>query len=245
MSSTRTTHGVPTPGRRPTVRIVATQDRHAEAVAHVVRRAHGMDDDEPCPSCPSPGHVRRQIRRFPEGQFVAVVDEGDGSERVVGAATLMRTDYPPSARPKPWMRMVGGLSLRHHVRGGRWLYGVEMAVDPAWQGRGVGSALYRRRLALVRELGLAGMYAGGQLKGYRRYRRRMSPREYAERVRRGEIEDPTVTMQLRRGFRAAGVIEEYEEDEDSGNCAMLIVWRPPRAPRRPVEPRSVPPARGR
>ena len=72
----------------------------------------------------------------------------------------------------------------------------------------------------------------------------MSPREYAERVRRGEIEDPTVTMQLRRGFRAAGVIEDYEEDEDSGNCAMLIVWRPPRRPRAAVESHRAPPARG-
>jgi GNAT superfamily N-acetyltransferase len=203
-----------------------------------------MDMGEPCASCPSPGHVRRQIRRFPEGQFVAVMEREDGSEQVVGAATLMRTDDPPGARPKSWMRMVGGLSLRHHVPDGRWLYGVEMAVDPDWQGRGVGSALYRRRLALVRELGLAGMYAGGQLKGYRRYRRRMTPREYAERVLRGEIDDPTVTMQLRRGFRAAGVIEDYEEDEDSGNCAMLIVWRPPRRPRGAGEARQARPARG-
>lgn len=169
--------------------------------------------------------VRRQIRRFPEGQFVAVRGQGD-EERVLGVAMLMRTDRPPSAKPKPWLRMIGGLGLRNHVANGRWLYGVEMAVDPDAQGQGVGSALYRRRLELVRELGLEGMYAGGMLKGYRRFRNRMSPREYAERVRSGEIEDPTVTMQLRRGFRAAGVIEDYEDDDESGNCAMLIVWRP-------------------
>lgn len=212
--------------RRPPVHILRTEPRHAEEVARVIRRAHELGPREPCPSCPTAAMVRRQIRRFPEGQFVAVADDA-GVERVVGAATLMRTDYPPSARPKPWMQMVGGLSLRHHVPDGAWLYGVEMAVDPDWQGRGVGSALYKRRLALVRELGLAGMYAGGMLKGYRRYRGRLTPREYAERVRRGEIDDPTVTMQLNRGFRAAGVIEEYEEDEESGNAAMLIVWRPP------------------
>jgi len=169
--------------------------------------------------------VRRQIRRFPEGQFVAVRGYGD-EERVLGVAMLMRTDRPPSAKPKPWLRMIGGLGLRNHVASGRWLYGVEMAVDPDAQGQGVGSALYRRRLELVRELGLDGMYAGGMLKGYRRFRNRMSPREYAERVRSGEIEDPTVTMQLRRGFRAAGVIEDYEDDDEAGNCAMLIVWRP-------------------
>lgn len=227
--------------RRPktTFRIVPTRPRHAEGVARVIRRAHAVADDEPCPSCPTPAMVRRQIRRFPEGQFVAVTDR-DGDERVLGAAMLMRTDYPPSARPKTWLQMIGGLGLRNHVPDGRWLYGVEMAVDPEAQGRGVGSGLYARRLALVRELGLDGMYAGGMLKGYKRYRSRMTPREYAERVRRGEIEDPTVTMQMHRGFRAVGVIEGYEDDPESGDAAMLIVWRPGHAdrPRRAARPRD-------
>jgi len=220
---------IPTPARttsrRASFRIVRTTDRHADSVARVIRRAHDVADDELCLSCPTPAMVRRQIRRFPEGQFVAVRGHGD-DERVLGVAMLMRTDRPPSAKPKPWLRMIGGLGLRNHVPDGRWLYGVEIAVDPDAQGQGVGSALYRRRLELVRELGLEGMYAGGMLKGYRRFRSRMSPREYAERVRSGEIEDPTVTMQLRRGFRAAGVIEDYVDDEEAGNCAMLIVWRP-------------------
>lgn len=220
---------VPTPtrtsSRRAPFRIVRTADRHAESVARVIRRAHAVADDELCLSCPTPAMVRRQIRRFPEGQFVAVRGRGD-EERVLGVAMLMRTDRPPSAKPKPWLRMIGGLGLRNHVPNGRWLYGVETAVDPGAQGQGVGSALYRRRLELIRELGLEGMYAGGMLKGYRRFRNRMTPREYAERVRSGEIEDPTVTMQLRQGFRAAGVIEDYEDDDEAGNCAMLIVWRP-------------------
>lgn len=156
---------------------------------------------------------------------MAVVGDGP-NERVVGAAALMRTADPPHARPKAWLDMIGGLALRRHDPKGRWLYGVEMAVDPEVQGCGVGSALYRSRLELVHALGLDGMYAGGMLKGYRRYRDRLSPREYAERVRRGEISDPTVTMQIHRGFRAAGIIEEYEDDPEAGNCAMLIVWRP-------------------
>lgn len=218
-------------------RIAPTAERHAEAVARVVRRAHSVADDEICPSCPEAAAVRRQIRRFPAGQFIAVEGRGEG-ERVIGAAMLMRTGYPPNARPKAWLDMIGGLGLRHHDPSGRWLYGVEIAVDPDAQGHGVGSALYSRRLALVRELDLDGMYAGGMLKGYRRYRGRLTPREYAERVRRGEIEDPTVSMQINRGFRAAGIIEDYDEDDESGNCAMLIVWKAGTARRRPVAPRS-------
>lgn len=211
---------------RPELRVVRTGFRHADAVANVVRRAHEVRLGEGCTSCPTAAMVRRQIRRFPEGQFVALV-ASDDEDRVVGAATLMRTDYPPTARPKSWMEMVGSLSLRGHAPEGRWLYGVEIAVDPAWQGCGVGSALYRRRKALVGELGLAGLYAGGMLKGYRRYEHQMTPRQYAARVRRGELEDPTVSMQLGHGFEAMGVIEDYDEDDESGGCAMLIVWTPP------------------
>lgn len=225
---------VPTPKRTSsrrasaTFRIVPTAFRHTASIVRIVRRAHAVDDDELCLSCPTSAMVRRQIRRFPEGQFVAVRGEGD-DERVLGVAVLMRTDRPPSAEPKSWLSMIGGLGLRNHVPNGRWLYGVETAVDPDAQGQGVGSALYRRRLELVRELGVEGMYAGGMLKGYRRFRDRMTPLEYAERVRSGELVDPTVTMQLRRGFQAVGVIENYEDDEEAGNCAMLIVWRPEQA----------------
>lgn len=219
------------PDGRTVIRIVRTGFRHAEAVARVVRRAHRIAKHEHCPSCPTAEMVRRQIRRFPAGQFVAVVGREGEDEQVVGAATLMRTDYPPTARPKPFMQMVGSLSLRRHDPDGRWLYGVEIAVDPDWQGCGVGSALYRERKALVHELGLVGLYAGGMLKGYRRYQRHMTPRQYAERVRRGELDDPTVSMQLGRGFRAEGVIEDYDDDVESGDCAMLIVWRPPAARR--------------
>ncbi len=78
----------------------------------------------------------------------------------------------------------------------------------------------------MRQLGLTGLYAGGMLKGYRRYRTLLSPRQYAEKVISGELIDPTVTMQFHRGFRPLGIIEDYENDPEAGNCAVLIVWTP-------------------
>lgn len=226
---------LPTPratGSRPAaakIRIVRTAPEHARAVARVIRRAHGLTPDEPCPGCPTPGDVRRQVRRFGDGQFVAL-DVGGPRPRVVGAATTMRTSRPPTAPPLSWARMSGGPSLPNHEPKGAWLYGLEMAVDPDAQGRGIGSALYRRRQALVRELRVEGLYAGGLLKGYARHRDRMSVREYADRVRRGDLVDPTVTMQMRRGFVALAFIADYDVDEPSGDGALLIVWRP--GPRR-------------
>ena len=248
MDRTESDANVPARRTAPRFRVVRTRPEHAAQVAAVIRAAHKVPEGDPCFSCFREEHVRRQIRRFPVGQFVAVEAGPDGSDRVVGCAVLMRTDTPPERGHGSWLRTIGSLGLHRHEPNGRWLYGVEMAVDPDAQGRGVGSALYRRRLALVDELGLDGLYAGGLLKGYRRYRRRLSPRAYADRVRQGEIEDPTVSMQMRKGFRAEGVLEHYDEDVDSGDCAILIVWRagarrPDRVPASAAAPRSWPRAR--
>lgn len=203
--------------------MVPTRAHHAEAVYDVVRRAHGVPLTRDCRGCNPPEVLLQQIERFPQGQFVAVTYDGD-EERVVGAATLMLTSRPPTARPLKWIEAIGTPGLANHDPDGRWLYGVEMAVHPDHQGRGVGSALYRARLALIERLGLKGMYAGGMLKGYHRHAGDMTPREYAERVIGGELDDPTVTMQLNRGFKAYGIIEDYERDPKAGNCAVLIVW---------------------
>jgi len=175
------------------------------------------------------------LRRFPEGQFVAVADV-NGEERVVGVAIAMRTDYAPSAPPRRWHDMIGDLGLCAHDPKGRWLYGVEKAVHPDFQGRGVGSALYKAQFELVRRLGLKGMYAGGMLKGYERFRDRMSVREYAGKVMRGELFDPTVSVQMKRGFRPRSVIENYAWDADADHTGVLIVWEPPRANSRGERP---------
>ena len=63
--------------------------------------------------------------------------------------------------------------------------------------------------------------------GYYRYRDQMTPREYGEKVIGRELIDPTVTMQMNRGFRGVQVIENYLEEPSAGNAAVLIVWDNP------------------
>lgn len=172
--------------------------------------------------------VAQQLERFPEGQFVAIVREGD-RERVVGTSTTMRTSRPPTEPPLRWHDVIGDYGIRHHDPDGSWLYGVEIAVHPDFQRRGIASALYRTRLGLVEELDLDGWYAGGMLMGYHRYADRLSPRDYAEQVINGTLEDPTVSMQMRRGLVPSGIIEDYYLEPQAGNCAVLLTWTPLRA----------------
>lgn len=206
--------------------VLHTQLRHAEGVYDVVRLANGYPTDRYC-HCINPEAVAEQLERFPEGQFVAVTYE-DGEEKVIGMATTMITSRSPDEPPLPWYDEIGSFGLRHHEPDGSWLYGVEIAVHPDYQRRGVASALYKARLALVEDFDLQGWYAGGMLMGYHRYREQLTPTQYAELVIAGELADPTVTMQLHRGLEPRAVIENYYPEWKAGHAAVLLVYEPGR-----------------
>lgn len=223
--------------------VVSTELDHASEVYDVIHLANGY----PLDAAKRERHVvyvERQLERFPEGQFVAVTTV-DGREVVVGTATTLRTSRPPDAPPLTWFEVIGDHGLPTHDPDGDWLYGVEIAVRPDFQRRGIASALYRARLALVPELALRGWYAGGMLMGYHRYADVLTPRAYAERVIAGELVDPTVTMQLHRGLAPLGIIENYYPEPKAGGCAVLLAWLPPRAAPakgmgKPVPGKSIP-----
>jgi predicted N-acetyltransferase YhbS len=196
-----------------------TQPEHCEQISQIMRRAYGLAEGEESAECMSTEHLRRQLERFGQGHFVAL--HGD---LVVGYAITMRTNRSPYEPVLKWLEAIGDLTLRNHEPDGKWLYGVDFFVRPAFRRQGIGTRLYQARFRLVRRLNLRGFYAGGMLRGYRNYYPRMSVREYAWRVRCGEIEDPTVTMQINRGFKPLGVIEKYINAPPPESSAMLIVW---------------------
>lgn len=208
------------------ISIVRTRPEYAPQIHQVLRRAFIIPDDVPCETCLVEDEVAEQLRRFAEGQFVAMVDDGS-TQRVVAMATTMRTNYSPDLPARKWYDVIGSVRLERHEPDGEWLYGVEMAVDPAFQNRGIGRMMYEARFNLVRRLGLKGWYAGGQLMGYYRYRDQMSVLEYGNKVIRGELQDPTVSMQIRRGFDARYVILDYMEEPDAGDAAVHLVWLNP------------------
>jgi predicted N-acetyltransferase YhbS len=208
------------------ISIIRTRPELAPQIHQVLRRAFEVPENDPCVTCLVEDEVREQLQRFAEGQFVAVSEEGD-TQRVIAMATTMRTRYSADLPARKWYDVIGSVRLEGHEPDGDWLYGVEMAVDPDYQKLGVGRMMYEARFNLVRQLGLKGWYAGGQLMGYYRYRDQMSALEYGNRVIRGELQDPTVSMQMRRGFEARYVIEDYMEEEVAGNAAVHLVWRNP------------------
>ncbi len=208
-------------------RIEEASFHHGRGVYEAICLANALDPTRHISGVFGLKEWRALLGRFPGGQLVAIADIG-GQEKVIGVALSLRMNFDPSAKPLRWYDVIGDLTLANHDPKGAWLYGVEKAVHPDFQGLGVGSALYEAQFALVEKEGLEGILAGGMLKGYARYKHQMSVHDYAERVVRGEIFDPTVSVQMRRGFKPCGVIENYAWDAQAEHTGMLIVWEPPK-----------------
>ena len=55
----------------------------------------------------------------------------------------------------------------------------------------------------------------------------MSAEEYVEKLKTGELFDPTVSVQLKVGFKIHGIIQDYVADPSCDNKAVFIVWHNP------------------
>ncbi len=163
---------------------------------------------------------------FPEGQLVA---EEAASGRLLGLASSLIVrwdDYDFHAEWREWTDH--GTFSNHDAINGRTLYGAEVMVDPAVQRRGIGKRLYAARRDLVARLGLRRIRAGARLRGYHRWAQRLAPEDYVVGVVRGEIQDPTLTFQLREGFEVLAVVHAYlRNDPESLGYAAIIEWLNP------------------
>lgn len=176
------------------------------------------------------------LRVFPEGQFVALDENGS----VVGMASSLIILWDEYELDMNWRDFTdSGMFTNHDPEHGRTLYGAEVMVDPKRQGRGVGKALYKARRELVKRLGLLRIRAGARLRGYHRVAARMKPEEYVRAVARGEKRDPTLSFQLREGFHVLGVAHGYlGHDPESLGYAAVIEWINPKVAKPEDYPRA-------
>jgi len=163
---------------------------------------------------------------FPEGQFVA---EDVETLQVVGMAASLIVRWDDYESAGTWRDFTAaGMFTNHDPVNGRTLYGAEVMVDPSRQRSGIGAALYRARRDLTRRLGLLRIRAAGRLRGYHRHADRMSAEEYVRNVARGALKGPTLSFQLREGFRVIQVVPNYlQHDPESLGYAAVIEWLNP------------------
>ncbi len=201
------------------ITITNTRPEHAEPIARHQRICFPTLLDE---DLLQPEHVLRHLEIFPEGQHVAL--DGD---RLVGMSTTFRATTEQAFAPHNFHEIIDGGWLSNHRPDGEWLYGVDVSVHPDYRGRGISKMLYDARKVLIRRLGLRGMIAGGMMPGYHLHRDRLSAEAYVDEVVAGRLSDPTLTPQLRSGFRVHQVVYGYLEAGELGNQVAMIVWENP------------------
>lgn len=168
------------------------------------------------------GQLEAHVKRFPDGQFVVLLDD-----RLVASASTLLVSRERVFAPHTWLSITGGGDIPNHDPAGDWLYGIEIQVDRSARGLGVAALLYRARKVVARAMGLAGVAVAGRMPGYAaavQAEPDLAPETYIEDVRGGDRVDPVLGAQLAAGLRAVRVMPDYTEDQASLDNAVLLVW---------------------
>lgn len=163
-----------------------------------------------------PDHIASHLDRFPEGQFVAELNN-----QIVASATNMRVSDQTWDAHLPWQETTGGLHLPHHDPQGQTLYGIDISVHPDHRGQGVARALYQARFDLVQSLRLTRYGTVCRIPGFIESNL-PDPNTYAQEVLNQKRQDPTLTPLLKMGLTYLGLIPDYMDDPESADHGAIL-----------------------
>ena len=165
-------------------------------------------------------HLKLLIDRFPEGQVVIKVNN-----EIAGCALSIIVDYGKFDDNHTYKKITGNYTFNTHSEEGDTLYGIEVFIKPEFRGLRLGRRLYDYRKELCERLNLKGVVFGGRIPNYHKYADQMSPKEYIDKVRRKEIDDPVLNFQTSNDFHPSKILKNYlEGDEASSEYAVLLKW---------------------
>jgi len=165
-------------------------------------------------------HIESLINKFPEGQVVIKING-----QLAGCALSIIVDYDDFEDSHTYTDITGNYSFNTHTNDGDVMYGVDIFIKPEFRGLRLGRRLYDYRKEVCEKLNLRGIAFGGRMPNYSKYSRDISPKEYIEKVKLKEINDPVLNFQIANDFHPTKVIKGYlEGDEASGEFAILMEW---------------------
>jgi len=169
--------------------------------------------------------LRGQISNFPEGQFVAVLDN-----KIVGYCGTFIIDEDEALSKHTWREITGGGFASRHEPDGDYLYGMEVCVLPEYRGARIGQRLYNERKKLCIHKRLKGIVFGGRMPGFAAKKRKFTtPEAYLEAIKEGQIRDQVISFQLKNDFEIIGVLPGYlASDAESAGFAAHMLWKNPR-----------------
>lgn len=164
--------------------------------------------------------IKSLIKRFPEGQVVIKVND-----IVAGCALSIIVDYRKFDDNHTYKQITGNYTFNTHTDDGDILYGIEIFIKPEFRGLRLGRRLYDYRKELCERLNLKGVVFGGRIPNYHKYAGEISPKEYINKVRRKEIDDPVLNFQTSNDFYPSKILKKYLEGDDASNeYAVLLKW---------------------
>lgn len=176
---------------------------------------HRMADD-----CWEREQIKTLLDRFPEGQVVVKVND-----RLAGCALSIIVRHEQVERPHTHRQITGDETFRTHNKDGDILYGIDVFVKPEYRGLRLGRRMYDYRKELCERLNLRGIFFGGRIPNYYKYSDEMRPKEYIDKVRSKEINDPVLNFQLSNDFSPVRVMKGYlDGDAASEEYAVLLKW---------------------
>ena len=165
-------------------------------------------------------HIKSLIEKFPEGQVVIKING-----ELAGCALSIVVDYDSFEDHHTYRENTGDYTFNTHDPEGDVLYGIDVFIKKEYRGLRLGRRLYDYRKELTEKLNLRGIAFGGRIPNYHKYADSMSPKEYIEKVRRKEINDPVLNFQISNDFHPSKILKGYlEGDEASGEFAVLLEW---------------------
>lgn len=160
------------------------------------------------------------LRIFPDGQVC--IQYG---KKIIASSCSLIINFDEYKEDASWKELTDSGNITNHNRYGDTLYGMEMMVDPGFQGMKLSRRLYDARKELARAHNLKRIIAGGRLPGYHKYSSTLSIDEFVEKVIHKSIYDPVLTAQLSNGFSLRRILPDYlPSDKESGGYATLLEW---------------------
>ena len=157
---------------------------------------------------------------FPEGQNCITYDK-----RIVASSCSMIVDFDEYDATKTWAEITGHGYITNHNPNGKTLYGIEIMVDPEFQGMRLSRRLYKKRKELAKKGNLKRIILGGRIPNYHKYADKMPAREFIDKVQDKVLYDPVLTAQLSNGFTLKRLIPDYlPSDKESCGYATFLEW---------------------
>ena len=156
---------------------------------------------------------------FPEGTIVVL----DGDKVVgLGMGFFLNVDF--DNLPPKETDLLYTLDESNHDPDADYYYGSDLAVHPDYRGRGIARQIYNRRKAVAIKHNKKGFAAAAVIPGYADHKHAMDIHTYMDKVIAGELFDPTVSVQMRNGFRVVKLVHDFFKFPLSDDWCAMILW---------------------